>query len=154
MRAVVFGRHRGRDDGPGRRWLWALVVRLAINAFALWLAAELIEGIRIEGWRALAATAAIFGAVNALIKPLAHVVGCPLTCLTFGLFALVVNAAMLVLTGWIARQLDLDVQVGWFWAAFWGALLISVASTLLSAFVGRPFMAAVRRPRGREEGSE
>ena len=57
---------------------------------------------------------------------------------------LVINAAMLALTAWIAGLFDLDVRVDGFWAAFLGALLISFVSLLLSTFVGRPLKRALR----------
>ena len=125
----------------------ALLVRIAINAAALWVAATLVSGVEIEGLGSLIAVAAIFGVVNAMIKPVAHLVGLPLTCLTFGLFALVINAAMLVLAAGIAGWFGLDVSVAWFWPALWGALIVSVVSAVLSAFVGRA------RRRGRGDGS-
>ena len=137
IRVSVFLR-QARDGVPSRPWLVAIVFRLAINAAALWLAAEVISGFEIRGIGSLVGTALIFGGVNALIKPVAHVLGCPITCLTAGLFALVINAGMLALTGWIAGIFDLDVSVAWFWPAFWGALLVTIVSALLSAFVGRP----------------
>ncbi len=124
--------------------LLSLVIRLGINAAALWLAAEWVRGFEIEGWQSLVATATIFGVVNALIKPVAHLLGCPLTCLTLGLFVLVVNAAMLALTVWIAGWFDLDVEIDGFWAALFGALLVSFVSAVLSAFVGRPLKRALR----------
>ncbi len=128
----------------------ALLVRVAINAAALWVAARLVDGVEIEGLVSLIAVAAIFGVVNALIKPVAHLVGCPLTCLTFGLFALVINAAMLVLAAEIAGWLNLPVSVEWFWPAIWGALIVGIASTALSALVGRP----PRRSRDDESASD
>ena len=92
--------------------------------------------------------AAIFGVVNALIKPVAHAVGLPLTCLTFGLFALVINAAMLVLAAGIAGWFGLNVSVAWFWPALWGSLITSVVSAVLSVFVGRPRHSGRRESRG------
>ena len=124
--------------------LLSLVIRLGINAAALWLAAELVRGFEIEGWQSLVATATIFGVVNAMIKPVAHLLGCPLTCLTLGLLVLLINAAMLALTVWIAGWFDLDVEIDGFWAALFGALLVSSVSAVLSAFVGRPLKRALR----------
>ena len=123
--------------------LLSLVFRLAINAAALWLAAAWVRGFEIEGWPSLIAAAAIFGAVNASLKPVAQLLGCPLTCLTLGLFALVINAGMLALTAWIAGQLNMNVEIDGFWAAFLGALLVSFVSALLS-FVGQPLRRALR----------
>ena len=122
----------------GDRWPWpvALLLRLAINAAALWVAARLISGIVVTGWPSLAGAAAIFGLINALIKPVAQIFGCPLTCLTLGMFALVINAAMLALTAWLAGLVGLDFAVEGFWSAFCGALLVGVVSALLSAFAG------------------
>ena len=131
--------------------LLAVAVRFGINAVALWTAARLISGIEIEGWGSLLAAAAIFGVVNASIKPVSHILGCPLTCLTLGLFALVINAAMLALTGWVAGLFDLEVSIEWFWPALLGALPVSLVSAMLSAFVGRPLVREVGRSRRRHE---
>lgn len=124
--------------------LVSLAVRLGINAAALWVAAEWVRGFEIGGWPSLLATAAIFAAVNAVIKPVADVLGIPFSCLTFGLFALLINAAMLALTAWIAGQFDLDVEIDGFVAAFLAALLVSFVSAVLSTFVGRPLRRALR----------
>ena len=127
-----------RVEDEGRAWALNLLIRVAINAASLWLAAEVVTGIEIEGLGSLVATAVIFGIVNALIKPVAHLLGCAVTLLTFGLFALVINAAMLVLAAGVAGSLDLYVSVEWFWPALWGALIISVTSAIMNTFVGRP----------------
>jgi putative membrane protein len=132
---LMINREVGRDEGSS--WLVYLVVRLAINAAALWVAARFIPGINIEGLTAYVGTTAIFGVVNAIVKPLAQLLGCPLTCLTVGLFLLMINAAMLVLTAWIAGRFDLNMHIDGFWAAFWGALLIAVVSGLLTGVLGR-----------------
>ena len=133
----------GGATRPRESRLLSLAIRLGINAVALWLAAEWVRGFEIDGWPSLIATAAIFGAVNALIKPVAQLLGCPLSCLTLGLFALLINAAMLALTVWIAGQLDLDVEIDGFWAALFGALLVSFVSAVLS-FLGQPLRRALR----------
>ena len=86
----------------------------------------------------------IFAAVNAVIKPVAKLMGLPITCLTLGLFALLINAAMLALTAWIAGLFDFDVEIDGFVAAIMAALLVSVVSTLLSVFVGRRVSSALR----------
>ncbi len=124
--------------------LLSIAIRLGINAAALWLAAAWVRGFEIEGWQSLVAAAAIFAAVNAVIKPAAELVGCPLTCLTLGLFTLVINAAMLALTAWIAGLFDLEVEMDGFLAALLAALLVSFVSWLLSAFVGSPLRRALR----------
>jgi len=124
--------------------LLSLAIRLGINAAALWLASAWVRGFDIEGWPSLLAMAAIFAVVNALITPVAQLLGCPLSCLTLGIFALVINAAMLALAVWIATLFDLDVEIDGFWAAVLAALVVSVASWLLSTFVGGPLRRALR----------
>jgi putative membrane protein len=124
--------------------LLSFSVRFGINAAALWLAAEWVRGFEIDGWQSLVAAAAIFAVVNAIVKPVVDLLGLPVTCLTLGLFHLVINAAMLAFTVWIASQFDFDVDLDGFVAAFLAALLISVVSTLLSAFIGRPVRWALR----------
>ena len=129
-----------REDEPR---LLTLAVRLGINAASLWVASELIRGFDITGWESILATAAIFAAVNAVIKPAVSLLGLPITCLTLGLFTIVINAAMLALAVWIADAFDFDVEIDGWVAAFLAALLISVVSALLSAFVGRPVRRAL-----------
>lgn len=130
-------------DGTEPRLL-ALAVRLGINAAALWLAAELVRGFEIDGWPSLLALAIIFGLINALIKPVAQLLGLPVTCLTLGLFALVINAAMLALAVWIGGVFDFEVELDGVVAAFLAALIVSVTGWLLSAFVGWPIRRALR----------
>jgi putative membrane protein len=104
-------------------------MRFAVNvlctAVAVW-AATLVDGI-----------AATFGVVNAVLKPLIHVVGCLFYVLTLGLFALVVNGALFLLTGWIAGRLGLPFEVDGFWPGLWGALIVAIVSALLGV-VFRP----------------
>ena len=135
-------RRKERESGDSR--LLSLAVRLGINAVALWLAAEWVRGFDIDGWQSLVAAAAIFAVVNAIIKPVAQVVGLPVTCVTMGLFTLVINAALLALTAWIAGQLDFDVDIDGVVAAFLAALLVSFVSALMSVFVERPVKWALR----------
>lgn len=115
-----------------------LVLRLIINAIALFAATQIgIPGLYFEGdWKTIAIVALIFGLVNALIRPLLSILTCPLIILTLGLFTLVINAAMLALTGWIAEQLKLGFVVDGFGAAFIGALVVSIVSWALALLVG------------------
>lgn len=113
------------------------VLRLIINAVALFAATQVgIAGLRFDGdWKTLVIVALIFGVVNALIRPLLTILTCPLILLTLGLFTLIINAAMLALTGWFAAQFKLGFVVDGFWAAFLGALVVSVVSWALALLV-------------------
>ena len=112
-----------------------LVISWLINAIALAAAAYFVPGIEItddRAWVVVAVMAVIFGLVNALIRPLVKFLTCLINIFTLGLFTLVINALMLLLTGWIAGQLDVGFLVDGFLPAFLGALLISIVSFVLS----------------------
>jgi putative membrane protein len=114
------------------------VIRVLVAAVALWVATLIVDGIEVTGSGnledalTLLAVALIFGVVNAVLKPLIKVVGCVFYVLTLGLVALVVNALLFLLTGWLADQLDLPFQVDGFWPAFWGAIVVGVVSWLIT----------------------
>jgi putative membrane protein len=113
-----------------------LLLRWIINAVALAVAATFVSGIHVDGgWLVLALVALIFGLVNALIRPVVTLLTCPLIILTLGLFTLVINAAMLLFASWIAGLLGIGFAVDGFWPAFWGGLVISIVSFVLSMIV-------------------
>lgn len=112
------------------------LLRWIINALALGFAAWLLAGIQVARWEVLIPVALIFGLVNAVIRPILSLLTCPLILLTLGLFTLVINALMLQLTSWISSELGLGFHVAGFWAAFWGALVISLVSLFLSLVLG------------------
>jgi putative membrane protein len=114
-----------------------LLIRIVINAIAIGVTAYFFPNIISftgDNWvQSLLVIAIIFGLVNSIIKPIVAVLTCPLYILTLGLFTLVVNALMLLLTGWIADQLGLQVEVTPdFVQALLGALIISVVSFIVS----------------------
>jgi putative membrane protein len=86
----------------------------------------------------LIAVALIFGVINAFLKPIVKIVGCLFYILTLGLIALVVNALLLWLTSWLAGILNLPWHITGFWPAFWGGLIISVVTWLLSILIREP----------------
>jgi putative membrane protein len=112
-----------------------LILRIVVNAAALWVAARLVPGIEAGGIGSILAIALVFGVLNALIKPFLKLVSCPVILLTLGLFTLVINALMLMLTAWLGHKLGIEFRVDGFWAAFLGALLVSIVSTVLSWFL-------------------
>ncbi|NUO56282.1 MAG: phage holin family protein, partial [Hamadaea sp.] len=109
------------------------IIRTVAAAAALWVAMQFIDGIRVTApensakyWGVLLLVALIFGIVNAIVKPIVKALGCAVIVLTLGLFLLVINAAMLLLTSWIAGQFDIPFHVDDFYpSAFWGAIIIS-----------------------------
>jgi len=112
------------------------LLRLVINAAALWAATQLVSGISYTGgWPLLFVVALIFGVLNLLVKPVLFFLTLPFFLVTLGLFTFVLNAAMLWLTSALSERLGLGFRVEGFWAAFLGALVVSVVSFALSLFV-------------------
>jgi putative membrane protein len=112
--------------------LQGFAIRFVINAAALAAAAWLLPSIRVDNIQALLLAALIFGLANAFIKPILAFITCPLIILTLGLFTLVLNAIMMGFTSWVARQLEIGFEVDGFWAAFVGAIIVSVVSWVLT----------------------
>lgn len=120
-----------------------ILLRLAVSAISLWIATLLVSGIRLTdtsfttAWfGTLLLVTAIFGVVNAVLRPIIKTVGCAFYVLTLGLIALVVNGALLWLTSWIAGELGIGFEVANFWpSAVLGALIIGVVSWLLNLVV-------------------
>jgi putative membrane protein len=112
------------------------VLRLLINAAALWVATRIVPGVTHSGsGGTLLLVALVFGLLNALVRPILALLTCPLLILTLGLFTFVINAVILLLTSALSGSLGIGFHVDGFWAAFLGALVISVVSILLSIFV-------------------
>lgn len=109
-----------------------LVVRLLINAAALYAAAYFVNGVNLDGtWLQIGLVALIFGVVNAIIKPIVKLFSLPFILITLGLFTLVVNALML----WLTSSLSNALYVDGFGPAFWGAIVVSLVSWALSSFL-------------------
>ncbi|ARZ69026.1 phage holin family protein [Streptomyces sp. HU2014] len=110
------------------------VVKTIANAAALAVAVWLLKGITLSGETTvgkvvtLFVVALVFGAVNFVVKPIVKLLSFPLFILTLGLITLVINALMLLLTSWIADELDLAFHVGGFWPALVGGVIISVVA--------------------------
>jgi putative membrane protein len=85
-----------------------LVIALAINAAALWVADALFDGVRIDGVGAFLIGAAVLGLANAVLKPLLALLTLPLIIVTLGLFYLLINIAMVALAEWIAPDFSID----------------------------------------------
>jgi putative membrane protein len=108
-------------------------IRLIMNAAALWVATRIVPGVSYTGGLpAFLGVALVFGVINATLRPLTKVLTFPLIIVTLGLFALVVNGLMLWLTSSLSESLGFGFHVSGFWAAFFGALVVSVVSALLS----------------------
>jgi putative membrane protein len=118
-----------------------LILRLLVNAAALAVATYLLSGISLTAPTTqgrvvtLLVVALIFGVLNAVLRPIFKLVTLPLLLLTLGLFLLVINAVMLLLTSWVSNRVDLGWSVDGFGTAVLGALIVSVVSFLLNAFV-------------------
>jgi putative membrane protein len=117
------------------------VIQLLINAGALYVAVLIIDGLDFSfdgenAWLKFVVVAFIFGLVNTFVKPILRLLTLPITMMTLGLFLLIINALMLLLTGWISDQLDLGFVVDGFLPALLGAVVISIVGFLLSSVIG------------------
>ncbi|HEX5565639.1 MAG TPA: phage holin family protein [Streptomyces sp.] len=118
--------------------MMAFLVKTIANAVALAVAVWLLDGITLSGGDTgdktltLVLVALIFGLVNFVVKPITQMLSLPLLILTLGLFTLVINALMLMLTSWLAGQVGLAFHVAGFWTAVLGGLVISIVSWALN----------------------
>jgi putative membrane protein len=113
-----------------------ILLRILINAAALWAATRLVPGVSFDGsWPALLVVALVFGVLNVSVRPILMLLTLPLLLVTLGLFTFVLNAVMLWITSAISSALGLGFHVAGFGAAFLGALVVTVVSFLLSLFV-------------------
>jgi putative membrane protein len=118
-----------------------LILRLLANAAALAVATWLLSGISLtaptlEGKLVtFLIVGAVFGILNAIIKPIFQIVTIPLVILSLGLFLIVINACMLLLTSWLAGIFDLGWNVDGFWTAVLGSIIVSIVSFVLNVFI-------------------
>ncbi len=115
-----------------------LLIRWAITSFSLFVAAWVVPGIQVDGnaWTIFAGMAVILGLVNAIVRPVLKLLSCPLIILTLGVFVLVINGISLWLASSIAASwFHVGFHVDGFGAAFFGALIVSIVSVVLTALV-------------------
>jgi putative membrane protein len=113
------------------------LIQILINAAALWVAVQIVPGISFSGeWWKLLLVAIAFSLLNTYLRPILRILAIPITLMTFGLFLLVINALMLLLTSAISEQLRLGFTVQDFLAALLGAIVVAIAGLLLSIIVG------------------
>jgi len=117
----------------------SFLLRVIINAVAIWLATLVLSGLEVVGGGDTTTTvivflvvALVFGIVNAVVKPIVKLLALPLYVLTLGLFTVIVNAAMLWLTSWLSQRTEYWLLIDNFGTAVLGALIISVVSFVLS----------------------
>ncbi|HET9223620.1 MAG TPA: phage holin family protein [Roseiflexaceae bacterium] len=137
------------NSEPPSRWrqFRSLSLRWLINILAIYAAVWLVPGIDFTGpgWQ-LGVIAAVFGLINIALRPLLTLLSCPLILLTFGLFGLVINAALLALTAQIAASLGFNFTVAGFWPAVLGGLVIALVGLALNILAGeQSFQVVVRR---------
>lgn len=112
------------------------LLRWLINTAALYVAVLVVPGIEFFGeWTGILWVALIFGLLNTLLRPLLKLLALPLIILTLGLFTIIINTLLLMLTSYIGQSFGLGFTVDGFWSALLGSLVISLVSVVLSMFV-------------------
>lgn len=136
----------------------SLILRIVVNAAALWVASWILPGMDISSTATSDAVARsgisqdadtvgiilaylfiglIFGVVNAFVRPLVRLLALPITILTLGLFAIVINAAMLYLTAWLSSYTPIHLSIdSFFWTAVLAAIIISLVSLVAGLLPG------------------
>lgn len=118
-----------------------ILIRVVLNAVAVWVATILVGGVDVttdstgKKVATLVVVGAVLGLVNATIKPVVKLLSLPLLIPSLGLFALVINGLLFWLVAEISSAVGAPFEVAGFWAGFWGALVVSVVSWLLSIVV-------------------
>jgi putative membrane protein len=115
----------------------SILLSLLINAAALWVATQVVDGISFTGTvPALLGVALVFGVLNTVLRPILKFLTFPFFIVTLGLFTFVLNAVMLLITSAASEALGLEFHVEGFVPAFIGALVVTIVSFALSMFVG------------------
>ena len=113
------------------------LIQILVNMAALWVAVQVIDGISFTGeWWKLLLVAIVFSLLNTYLRPILRILSIPLTIITFGIFLLVINALMLLLTSAVSDALNLDFAVDGFGAAFLGAIVVAIVGLVLSLVIG------------------
>ena len=114
-----------------------LILRWAINTVALYAAIAIVPGLQPQNpnWLSYIWLALIFGLINALVRPILKLLTCPLILLTLGLFTLVINTGLFYFTSYIGSQFGVGFTIENFWAAFFGAVIVSLVSIVLTTLV-------------------
>src|SRR5699024_1385778 len=133
------------------------LVRTLVTAASFWVAGWILDGMNItadagdpgtgETIVALLIVSVVFGLVNAVVRPIVSLLALPVTCLTLGLFTLVINAAMLWLTVWLTSFLPVYLVIDiFFWTTVLAAIIIAVVSTVMNWLLGTVADEAAYRP--------
>jgi len=134
---IITSKHEYDNDLRDDRTVTYLILRIMINALSIAIAVTAVDGISFTGeWWKMIFVGAVFGVVNSFLKPLVTLFTLPLIILSLGLFTLIVNTLMLLITVSLSGPLDLGLQIQGFWPAFKGALIISIVSMMLSWLTG------------------
>jgi putative membrane protein len=112
------------------------LLRALIVAVGLWAASKLISGVEVHGWKTLLIAAVVLGLVNATVRPIITLLTLPATILTLGLFLLVINGGMVLLTAWLLQKFgDNSFQI-----RGWGAAILTTIVVWAVSLVGNLFL--------------
>jgi putative membrane protein len=119
-----------------------IIVKIVVNALAIWVATLIVPHVQVTGSSgtnkvlSLAVIGALFGVVNAFIKPVVTVFSLPFLILTLGLFSFVVNAFMLKIVDWISGALGIPFETGpFFWSTILAAIVVTIVSMVLNVVI-------------------
>lgn len=122
-----------------------LLIRFTVTGIAVFLASQIVPGITIESASAGIAAVILLAFLNAIVRPVLYLFSLPFIVLSLGLFMVVINALLLHVVAWLVKGFVVE----GFWPSAWGALIISVTSTILNLWVseqGHVEMVIHRKP--------
>ncbi|MEI6148512.1 MAG: phage holin family protein [bacterium] len=132
------------DGGSGSGRLWGLGMRWLVMTLAVWVSANVVSGVRYDDVQSLLAAALVLGLLNSLVKPLLVLISMPFVILTFGLFLLLINAWLLMLSAKLVKGFHVE--------GFWSAMGASLIISLLSMLIGKPGQSRRAGGRPRQAG--
>src|ERR1700756_3167742 len=112
------------------------ILRALVAALGFWVAAHIVPGVHVTGWRPIRAAGLVLGIVNAFVRPIVTLLTLPVTVLTLGLFLLVVNGLMVLLVSWIVDRFHGHMHIGGIINAIFVTIVVWLVSLIANIFIG------------------
>jgi putative membrane protein len=112
------------------------ILRALVAAAGFWVAAHIVPGVHVTGWKTVLAAGLVLGIVNAFVRPVVTLLTLPVTVITLGLFLLVVNALMVLLVSWIVDKFHGHMHIGGLVNAIFVTIVVWLVSLVANIFIG------------------
>jgi putative membrane protein len=112
------------------------ILRALVAAIGFWVAAHLVPGVHVTGWKTVLAAGLVLGIVNAFVRPIVTLLTLPVTVITLGLFLLVVNGLMVLLVSFVVDRFHGHMHIGGILNAIFVTIVVWLVSLVGSIFIG------------------